>query len=186
MWITAIPLVSLLKVTSVKPIAFQHFGKFVRQRKKADGFRQVNIGRAASGNQLAEPGHDVKRVHVVQPSEDRRHRFGEFQTHHFAPGFQNPVQFFKPFVHVGDVSDSKAHHHGVNAVVRKRNGFNITLNILDSLSNGKMVFLGFPGQNHVPVDIVQNHFSGLSHLASRQNGQIPGAAADIQHPVSVP
>ena len=70
-----------------EPNLCQQVGQFIGQRKHANGFRQMGIGFAGTGDQLSQKGHDIKRIHIIQPPEGRKGRLGKFEAHHFAPGF---------------------------------------------------------------------------------------------------
>ena len=100
------------------------------------------------------------------------------------PGAKNPEHFAKPPLRVGDVADAVAHHGGVEAAVGEGEMFGVALGVADPAAVDRFGHLAAAGGHHLPVDVADHHSAAGAHPFGGQNGQVPGAAADVQHPVA--
>src|SRR5436190_12294668 len=78
----------IAKLDPVEPGGGDQLRQFALRRKAADAFNEVGVGVAIAGDDLAEPGQELKAVEVVERLQERCYRRGEFEAQKSAARLQ--------------------------------------------------------------------------------------------------
>lgn len=142
--------------------------------KAQDGVPQVVVRLPARSSETGEAGHREPEPGPVPESHHAPLRPGELQNYEFGSGGKDPANLGEPPLQIREIPDSEADDRGVEDVVGEGQPHRVS---------------GYPGERHpaasgLGVRDFQHRRGQIAahgpHTARQQEGEIPGAAAQIQ------
>ena len=158
----------------------------LRSGKDPDGFGQIVKRRGRAGDQPAGPGQDAKGIELIETAKPGGRGNGEFHGHAFSSGFEDAVHLPQSLVQNNKITDAVAHDDRVETVPGKSHLLRIPLDPLDVVLYSGPGGLAPADAHHGSADIADHHLSRRSHGFGGRNGEITGAAAQVQDPVAAP
>jgi len=95
------------------------------------------------------------------------------------------MHLLKTFCHVGQIPDAESYHGRVKTIVRKGDILSIALHPKDAFAQRASSNILPADGHHCSVNVINNHFASRANARGCKTGQITGATANIEDPVTV-